>query len=54
MQNPPTEFFTRDLIQTVSDWQRGGSREQRVQRGQLLKVTTALRPEARLIGFMLK
>jgi hypothetical protein len=29
-----TEIFTRDLIQAVSDWQRGGSHGEKVRRGE--------------------
>ncbi len=37
-----TEIFTRDLVQAVSDWQRGGSHHQKVKRGQRLKAEAAL------------
>lgn len=40
-----TEVFTRDLIQAVSDWRRGGSHDQKVKRGQRLKVVAASLPE---------
>ena len=39
------EIFTRDLIQAVSDWQRGGSHDQKVKRGERLKTAAALLPE---------
>ena len=39
-----TEIFTRDLIQAISDWQRGGSHDQKVKRGQRLKAATATLP----------
>ncbi|MBN9048958.1 MAG: hypothetical protein J0H78_05810 [Rhizobiales bacterium] len=40
-----TEIFTRDLIQAVSDWQRGGSHDQKVKRGERLKTAAALLPK---------
>lgn len=40
-----TEIFTRNLIQTVSDWRRGGSHDQKVKRGDHLKTAVALLPE---------
>lgn len=40
-----TELFTRELIQAVSDWQRGGSHDQKVKRGQRLKAAAASLPE---------
>jgi hypothetical protein len=40
-----TEIFTRDLIQAVSDWQRGGSHGQKVKRGHRLKTVAASLPE---------
>ncbi len=37
------QLFTRELIQAVSDWQRGGNHRQKVKRGQRLKaIATAL------------
>lgn len=39
------EIFTRDLIQAVSDWQRGGSHNQKIKRGQRLKAAAASLPE---------
>lgn len=33
--------FTRELVQTVSDWQRGGSHDQKVKRGKCLKAVAA-------------
>ena len=33
-----TEIFTRDLVQAVSDWQRGGSHDQKVKRGERLYI----------------
>jgi hypothetical protein len=40
------EIFTLELVQAVSDWQRGGSHNQKVKRGQRLKVVAAELPEA--------
>jgi len=40
-----TEIFTRDLVQAVSDWQRGGSHDQKVKRGQRLKAVATLLPD---------
>lgn len=38
------ELFTRDLIQAVNDWQRGGDHDQKVRRGQRLKECVATVP----------
>jgi hypothetical protein len=38
------ERFTRDLIQAVNDWQRGGDHRQKVQRGVRLKECAAALP----------
>ncbi len=38
-------MFTRDLIQAVNDWQRGGSHSQKVKRGLRLKECVADFPE---------
>jgi hypothetical protein len=40
-----TDPFTRELVQAVSDWQRGGSHEQKVKRGERLKAVAATLPE---------
>ncbi len=37
-------MFTRDLVQAVSDWQRGGSREQKAKRGAKLRAEVATLP----------
>ena len=37
--------FSRELIQAVSDWQRGGSHDQKVKRGERLKAVAATLPE---------
>jgi hypothetical protein len=39
-----TDFFTPELIQAVSDWQRGGDHRQKVKRGQRLKECAAALP----------
>src|SRR5260370_975565 len=39
------EMFTRDLIQAVSDWQRGGSPRQKAARGLKLKAEAATLPD---------
>jgi hypothetical protein len=39
------EIFTRDLIQAVNDWQRGGRHDQKVRRGQCLKGRAAALPD---------
>ncbi len=41
----PAEIFTRDLIQAVSDWQRGGSPRQKAARGLKLKAEAAALPD---------
>jgi hypothetical protein len=41
-----SEIFPLELVQAVSDWQRGGSHNQKVKRGQRLKAVTAELPEA--------
>lgn len=35
----------RELVQAVSDWQRGGSHDQKIKRGQRLKAVAAKLPE---------
>src|SRR4051812_42794202 len=39
-----TELFTRELIQAVNDWQRGGDHKQKVRRGLHLKDCAASLP----------
>jgi hypothetical protein len=39
-----TEIFTRDLIHALSDWQRGGSHDQKIRRGERLKAVAASLP----------
>jgi hypothetical protein len=41
----PADRFTRELVQAVSDWQRGGSHDQKVKRGERLKAVAATLPE---------
>ena len=38
--------FTCELVQAVFDWQRGGSHDQKVKRGECLKAAAATLPEA--------
>jgi hypothetical protein len=40
----PEAFFTRELMQAVNDWQRGGGHDQKVRRGRRLKECAALLP----------
>jgi hypothetical protein len=42
----PEDVFTRELIQAVNDWQRGGDHKQKVRRGQHLKECAVALPAA--------